>query len=105
MLYYLVRRDPQLMLCLQNGRFDHPDRMFNSLQQTWRNVTTNTSDFKELVPEFYDPENGGDFLCNRLDIDFGCRHTGFRTSDHSGSDGPGFLVAIQYFGNTAMTDS
>ena len=75
-LYYLVRRDPQLMLCLQNGKFDHPDRMFNSLQQTWRNVTTNTSDFKELVPEFYDPDNGGDFLCNSLDIDFGSRHTG-----------------------------
>ena len=41
------------MLCLQNGRFDHPDRMFNSVPQTWVNVTTHHSDFKELVPEFY----------------------------------------------------
>ncbi|CAK9822791.1 Protein FAN [Anthophora retusa] len=28
-LFYLVRKFPQYMLCLQNGRFDHPDRMFN----------------------------------------------------------------------------
>lgn len=28
-LFYLVRQYPQYMLCLQNGRFDHPDRMFN----------------------------------------------------------------------------
>ena len=75
-LYYLVRKDPQLMLCLQNGKFDHPDRMFNSLKQTWRNVTSNTSDFKELVPEFYDPEGGGEFLLNKLETDFGVRHTG-----------------------------
>lgn len=24
---------PEYMLCLQNGRFDHPDRMFNSIPQ------------------------------------------------------------------------
>ena len=80
-LYYLVRKNPQLMLCLQNGKFDHPDRMFNSLQQTWKNVTTNTSDFKELVPEFYDPDNGGDFLCNKMEIEFGTRHTGQQVGD------------------------
>lgn len=28
-LFYLVRKYPQYMLCLQNGRYDHPDRMFN----------------------------------------------------------------------------
>ena len=47
------RQIPECMLCLQNGRFDHPDRMFNSVPQTWVNVTTHHSDFKELVPEFY----------------------------------------------------
>ena len=62
------------MLCLQNGRFDHPDRMFNSVPQTWVNVTTHHSDFKELVPEFYMPENEGDFLQNLHSIDFGVRH-------------------------------
>ena len=80
-LYYLVRKVPQFMLCLQNGRFDHPDRMFNSIPQTWRNVTTNQSDFKELVPEFYDTDQGGDFLVNSLGIDFGVRHTGDTVGD------------------------
>ena len=28
-IFYLVRKYPHYMLCLQNGRFDHPDRMFN----------------------------------------------------------------------------
>ena len=34
-LYFLVRKIPEFMLCLQNGRFDHADRMFNSIPQTW----------------------------------------------------------------------
>ena len=80
-LYYLVRKVPQFMLCLQNGRFDHPDRMFNSVMQTWRNVTTNQSDFKELVPEFYDTEQAGDFLANSLGVEFGTRHTGEEVAD------------------------
>ncbi|XP_023319661.1 protein FAN [Eurytemora carolleeae] len=77
-LYYLVRKVPEYMLCLQNGRFDHPDRMFNSIPQTWRNVTTNQSDFKELVPQFY---QSGDFLTNNLGIDFGVRQSGKRIGD------------------------
>jgi factor associated with neutral sphingomyelinase activation len=44
------------------------------LIQTWRNVTTNQSDFKELVPEFY---QSGDFLTNSLGIDFGKRQAGY----------------------------
>ncbi|XP_068236758.1 protein FAN-like [Palaemon carinicauda] len=75
-LYYLVREYPQYMLCLQNGRFDHPDRMFNSLADTWDNVTTNPSDFKELIPEFYNDEGTGDFLCNFQGINFGMRQNG-----------------------------
>ncbi|KAG7168899.1 FAN-like [Homarus americanus] len=35
-LFYLVRQYPQYMLCLQNGRFDHPDRMFNSVIKMMR---------------------------------------------------------------------
>lgn len=80
-LYFLVRKIPECMLCLQNGRFDHPDRMFNSIPQTWINVTTHHSDFKELVPEFYMPENKGDFLQNLRHIDFGVRHCGTRVAD------------------------
>lgn len=59
------------MLCLHGGRFDHPDRMFNSLQQTWQNVLNGAADYKELVPEFYGGE--GDFLVNYLGINFGNR--------------------------------
>lgn len=34
------------MLCLQNGRFDHPDRMFNSVKDVYNNCLKNMSDFK-----------------------------------------------------------
>ncbi|XP_012260336.2 protein FAN [Athalia rosae] len=80
-LFYLVRKYPQYMLCLQNGRFDHPDRMFNSVADVWKNVLVNMSDFKELVPEFYDTETAGDFLTNNYGIDFGYRHDGSKVDD------------------------
>ncbi|KYQ57115.1 Protein FAN, partial [Trachymyrmex zeteki] len=80
-LFYLVRKYPQYMLCLQNGRFDHPDRMFNSIADVWKNVLVNMSDFKELIPEFYDTSNGGDFLVNNYGIDFGYRHDGTKIGD------------------------
>ncbi|CAL1294758.1 unnamed protein product [Larinioides sclopetarius] len=80
-LYYLVRKMPQYMLCLQNGRFDHPDRMFNSVPDTWRNITTNTSDFKELVPQFYDLEGKGSFLVNGKNLDFGTKSDGCKVGD------------------------
>lgn len=37
-LFYLVRKYPQYMLCLQNGRFDHPDRMFNRYMKLFKQV-------------------------------------------------------------------
>lgn len=80
-LYYLVREMPQYMLCLQNGRFDHPDRMFNSVSDTWRNITTNTSDFKELVPQFYDLDSRGSFLLNSKNLNFGVRMDGSKVGD------------------------
>ncbi|XP_033226844.1 protein FAN-like isoform X2 [Belonocnema kinseyi] len=80
-LFYLVRKYPQYMLCLQNGRFDHPDRMFNSVADVWKNVLVNMSDFKELIPAFYDTTNSGDFLVNGYGIDFGYRHDGTKVSD------------------------
>lgn len=39
------------------------------------------SDFKELVPEFYDTSNGGDFLMNKYGIDFGYRYNGAKVGD------------------------
>ena len=73
-LFYLARQYPQLVLCLHGGRFDHPDRMFNSVQQTWTNVYQGAADYKELVPEFYGSD--GHFLVNYLGIDFGTRSDG-----------------------------
>lgn len=75
-LFYLVRKYPNLMLCLQNGRFDHPDRMFNRVEDAFSNCQNNMSDFKELIPEFYDPTNDGDFLINSKKIDFGIKCDG-----------------------------
>lgn len=76
-----ARKYPKLVLCLQNGHFDHPDRMFNSVFDTFRNCLNNMSDFKELIPEFYDPSNGGDFLLNNSKINFGKRADGTPVND------------------------
>lgn len=38
------------------------------------------SDFKELIPEFYDTDQC-DFLTNKYNIDFGFRHDGRKVSD------------------------
>ncbi|CAF88139.1 unnamed protein product, partial [Tetraodon nigroviridis] len=48
-LFYLVRVAPEHMLCLQNGRYDHPDRMFSSISETWKNCLEGATDFKEVV--------------------------------------------------------
>lgn len=42
-----------------------------SIPDTWRNVTADTADFKELIPEFYDTSCKGDFLLNSLVRAFG----------------------------------
>lgn len=75
-LFYLVRLYPHYMLCLQNGRFDHPDRMFNSMSDVYKNCLNNMADFKELIPEFYDTETKGRFLRNNMGINFGFRFNG-----------------------------
>lgn len=70
-LYYLVRMWPQYMLCLQNGKFDKPDRLFHSIAETWQSVITSPTDVKELIPEFYQPP--GAFLVNSEALAFGVR--------------------------------
>nr|XP_032658093.1 protein FAN [Chelonoidis abingdonii] len=47
-LFYLVRVAPEYMLCLQNGKFDHADRTFNSIAETWKNCLDGATDFKEV---------------------------------------------------------
>lgn len=80
-LYYLARQYPHYVLCLQSGRFDHPDRMFNSIADAFKNCQTNMSDFKELIPEFYDVSQEGKFLVNNMGINFGYRHNNVKVGD------------------------
>ncbi|XP_013421222.1 protein FAN [Lingula anatina] len=74
-LFYLSRVAPDYVLCLQNGRFDHPDRMFNSVAETWNNCLNSATDFKELILEFYQPQYR-DFLTNANAINFGIKQDG-----------------------------
>ncbi|XP_011034742.1 PREDICTED: uncharacterized protein LOC105132766 [Populus euphratica] len=74
-LYYLARVEPftTLSIELQGGKFDHADRMFSDIAATWKGVTEDMSDVKELVPElFYLPE----ILTNENSIDFGTTQLG-----------------------------
>ncbi|KAG6608127.1 BEACH domain-containing protein B, partial [Cucurbita argyrosperma subsp. sororia] len=74
-LYYLLRLEPftSLHRNLQGGKFDHADRLFQSIEATYRNCLSNTSDVKELIPEFfYMPE----FLCNSNHYHLGVKQDG-----------------------------
>ena len=78
-LYFLLRKSPDLMLRLQNGHFDKPDRSFNSIADTWNSVLNNPADLKELIPEFYDSD--GDFLLNLNQLDLGRKQDGSFVED------------------------
>lgn len=80
-LYYLVRKAPEYMLKLQCGKFDAPDRMFDSVDETWFSVYSNPADVKELIPEFYDPELKGDFLINSQHLPLGTKQNGKALND------------------------
>jgi len=41
------------MHCVQDGRFDHADRLFDSIPATWLGCLSNPADVKELIPEFF----------------------------------------------------
>ncbi|KAL9252927.1 BEACH domain-containing protein [Drosera capensis] len=57
----------------QGGKFDNADRLFESIGQTYRNCLSNTSDVKELIPEFfYMPE----FLVNSNSYHLGIKQDG-----------------------------
>ncbi|CAL0327334.1 unnamed protein product [Lupinus luteus] len=74
-LYYLLRLEPftSLHRNLQGGKFDHADRLFQSIDATYKNCLTNTSDVKELIPEFfYLPE----FLVNSNSYHLGVKQDG-----------------------------
>ncbi len=76
MLFFLVRLLPHAHVhcAYQSGHFDVTDRLFASVEETWRMNLTGISEVKELLPEFYDcPE----FLRNANGFDLG------RTQDGS----------------------
>ncbi|XP_064555038.1 neurobeachin isoform X10 [Drosophila montana] len=54
-LTWLVRVEPftTMFLALQGGKFDYPDRLFSSVSLSWKNCQRDTSDVKELIPEWY----------------------------------------------------
>lgn len=68
---YLIRLIPFVdsYLLLQGGHFDHPERLFHSIEKTWLSASRdNMTDVRELTPEwFYLPE----FLINSNRYDFG----------------------------------
>ncbi len=68
---FLIRLKPyvQSYLLLQGGKFDHADRLFNSIEKAWNSASRdNTTDVRELTPEFfYLPE----FLTNSSNFEFG----------------------------------
>ncbi|XP_053176426.1 neurobeachin isoform X4 [Scomber japonicus] len=54
-LHWLIRIEPftTFFLSANSNKFDHPDRTFSGIAHSWRNCQRDTSDVKELTPEFY----------------------------------------------------
>ncbi|KAI0402483.1 beige/BEACH domain-containing protein [Xylaria palmicola] len=79
---YLIRLPPFVhsYILLQGGNFDHADRLFFSIEGSWKSASQDTgSDVRELVPEFFClPE----FLTNVNGYNFGSRQgAGGRVND------------------------
>lgn len=79
---YLIRLPPfvQSYILLQGGTFDHADRLFYSIEGSWKSASRdNGADVRELIPEFfYLPE----FLVNNNEYDFGERQGGGGKVNH-----------------------
>lgn len=83
-LYYLLRLEPYTSYALRladekhQQQFDHADRLFHSIGETWKNCYRDVGDVKELIPEFfYCPA----FLKNSNRLNFGTRQNGVQL-DH-----------------------
>lgn len=78
---FLIRLKPyvQSYLFLQGGKFDHADRLFNSIEKAWNSASKdNTTDVRELTPEFfYLPE----FLVNSNNFELGTLQSGESSND------------------------
>uniref|UniRef100_A0A4W3JTM9 Neurobeachin n=1 Tax=Callorhinchus milii TaxID=7868 RepID=A0A4W3JTM9_CALMI len=79
-LCWLVRIEPFTIFFLNanEGKFDYPERTFSSVAKSWRNCQRDTSDVKELIPEFYYlPE----MFVNSNTYNLGVREDGTAVSD------------------------
>jgi hypothetical protein len=79
-LNWLIRMEPftTMFLAFQGGKFDHADRLFSSVALSWKNCQRDTSDVKELIPEWYFlPE----MFYNQSDYRLGAREDGKIVSD------------------------
>jgi WD40 repeat protein len=54
-VHWLVRMEPftSLHVDLHDGFFDHGSRLFSSVARAWNNCQSDSSDVKELIPEFF----------------------------------------------------
>lgn len=52
---YLIRVEPftSLHIDLQSGKFDHPNRLFYSIPESYGSCVSKNPDFRELIPEFF----------------------------------------------------
>lgn len=76
---YLAREYPEYMLKLHSGKFDNPDRLFQSIEMDWNISYSNPGSIKELIPEFY--ENNTAFLLNNKRVDLGVNSKGEKINE------------------------
>ena len=71
-LYFLLRKEPftQLHVCLQDGHFDHPDRLFYDIPVAIRSCLESMPEVKEVTPEWYTDQS---FLVNVNKQKFGSK--------------------------------
>ena len=52
---YLIRLFPFTQICIeiQGGGFDTPRRLFSSIERAFKNATTQSTDIREIIPEFF----------------------------------------------------
>ena len=77
---YLVRIFPytHISIELQGDKFDDPNRLFNDVKGSFRSASTQKSDVRELIPEFFCfPE----MFFNLNDLDLGIKDNGTKVND------------------------
>lgn len=67
---WLLRMEPftTMHIDMQSGKFDHASRLFSSIADTFKLVTSHMNDYRELIPEFFYLSS---FLLNENEFDLG----------------------------------